>query len=190
MTTQNTETTGKTPRLLKVYTDGACEGRKDCVGGWAALLTLTPTPYILSGIKHHTDSLSMEVRGAIEALNFLSQDTPEALDNYSGVRIVTDCKEFDDMFKRYSQDPGSVRSRNLAFKTFCELAKAFPLSVTTRWERRATSPQNALVDGIAKAQKSIGVSLNHFVDSPANKAQENSETPLAIFLAALYNYIR
>ncbi|MBI3917470.1 MAG: ribonuclease HI [Betaproteobacteria bacterium] len=71
------------PKIVDIYTDGACKGNPG-VGGWGALLRYGGRTRELYGGEPHTTNNRMELMGVIRAL--------EALKRPSRLRVHTDSK--------------------------------------------------------------------------------------------------
>ena len=71
------------PRIVEIYTDGACSGNPG-PGGWAALLRYGDTEKELSGGESGTTNNRMELMAAIRAL--------EAMKRPVSVRLFTDSR--------------------------------------------------------------------------------------------------
>ncbi len=71
----------ETPRIIEIYTDGACSGNPG-PGGWGALLRYGEVEKELSGGERATTNNRMEMMGAIAAL--------ESLTKPSVVKLYTD----------------------------------------------------------------------------------------------------
>jgi len=71
------------PKIVDIYTDGACKGNPG-VGGWGALLRYDGRTRELYGGEPHTTNNRMELMGVIRAL--------EALKRPSRLRVHTDSK--------------------------------------------------------------------------------------------------
>jgi ribonuclease HI len=60
------------PKVVEIFTDGACKGNPG-PGGWAALLRYNGVEKILSGGEKHTTNNRMEMTAAIVALETLKR---------------------------------------------------------------------------------------------------------------------
>jgi ribonuclease HI len=69
-----------TQALIKIYTDGSCQGNPG-PGGWAALIIEQEKETILSGGEKHTTNNRMELMAALQAL--LSLTTPCIIECYT-----------------------------------------------------------------------------------------------------------
>lgn len=63
--------------LIEIFTDGACRGNPG-PGGWGALLRLPDRIEELCGGERNTTNNQMELQGAIEALQWIQKQAPEA----------------------------------------------------------------------------------------------------------------
>lgn len=61
--------------MIVVYTDGGCTGNPGG-GGWAAVVLINGEETKLSGGERETTNNRMELRAAIEALNWVNQNHP------------------------------------------------------------------------------------------------------------------
>jgi ribonuclease HI len=57
---------------IDIYTDGGCHGISG-IGGWAAMIYDGPRPVEISGYETDTTNQKMELRAAIEGLEYLEQ---------------------------------------------------------------------------------------------------------------------
>ncbi len=57
---------------IDIYTDGGCHGNPG-IGGWAAMIYDGPRPVEISGYETDTTNQKMELRAAIEGLEYLEQ---------------------------------------------------------------------------------------------------------------------
>ncbi len=60
------------PKLVEIFTDGACSGNPG-LGGWGAILRFGEVEKELSGGERHTTNNRMELMGAIAALEALKR---------------------------------------------------------------------------------------------------------------------
>jgi len=72
---------------VKIFTDGACSGNPG-PGGWGAVLLYGERSKNLNGGEKETTNNRMELRGAIEALNYLKR--PCEVDLYTDSKYVKD----------------------------------------------------------------------------------------------------
>lgn len=70
-TNQNHKNTHTFPKVV-IYTDGACDPNPG-PGGWAAIIRIGVQKKILTGNESHTTNNRMELKAAIEALNYLKE---------------------------------------------------------------------------------------------------------------------
>ena len=151
--------------MLRIYTDGSCEGNPGN-GGWAALIVGDAAPKVISGCEGRTTNNRMEQTAAIKGLEAIPRGTQVTVFSDSRYLVATMTRGWK---RRANQD---------LWGSLDELAA----SRRVRWkEVRAHSghPENEFVNALAQWEAGVireKPVLEHYVASGA-KAHDAAEAP-------------
>ena len=152
--------------MLRIYTDGSCEGNPG-KGGWAALILGDDAPRTLSGAEGRTTNNRMEQTAAIKGL----EATPEA----AQVTVYSDSR-----YLVASMSRGWKRRVNL---DLWERLDDLSASRRVRWEEvraHAGHPENEFVNALAQWQAGIVREkpvLEHYARGGVPSTAETSSPP-------------
>ena len=127
--------------MLRIYTDGSCEGNPG-KGGWAALILGGDAPKVLSGSAARTTSNRMEQTAAIKALEAAPRDDEITLYSDSRYLVATMTR-------------GWRRNRN---KDLWERLDDLEASRRVRWEEvraHVGHPENEFVNALAQWEAGV-----------------------------------
>lgn len=155
--------------MYTIYTDGSCQQvrKKDAKaqhGGYAAIINDT---YLLKGYLHDVDYMDCEIIAAHAALLFASNilyqvDLETLIREKPGVRILTDCQSFVEMFQRKRcPTPGTSSYKRWSFKNFVRAVESLPeFDIKVEWIPRNSALQNKLCDTVARQQRELSMFLS------------------------------
>jgi ribonuclease HI len=132
---------------IEVYCDGSSNGKTGAIGGWAFVV-------VIDGVKNHEDSgkeanatnNTMELRAAINALEYVAKNYPQCTD----ITLISDSQ----LALNYANGTYRCKKPHLV-PFYCKIRQLHDkLKITTKWERgHSGEPNNERCDQLAKAAR-------------------------------------
>ena len=132
---------------IELYADGSSNGKTGGLGGWAFVVVIDGAKsYEASGCEANATNNTMELRAAINGLEYVANNYPQCVD----ITLISDSQ----LALNYANGTYRCKKPHLV-PFYCKIRQLHDkLKVTTRWERGHTNePNNCRCDELAKAAR-------------------------------------